>query len=72
MPWEEISQGMQAAARGVQLWRELRRELPGHDAPPSQCETVGCRNDARYCAICYDAASKARISNVNIVRGGRR
>ena len=72
MPWEEISQGMQAAARGLQLWRELRRELPSDGAPSSQCEANGCRNDARYCAICYDAAGKVRVSKVNIVRGGLR
>ena len=72
MPWEEISEGMRAMATGLQLWRDLRQALPDNGVPPGQCETDGCRNDAGYCAICYDAASKMRISNVNIVRGGRR
>ena len=72
MPWEEVSQGMQAMARGLRLWRELRQSLPNDGVPPGQCATDGCRNDAKYCAICYDAASRVKISNVNIVRGGRR
>ncbi len=74
MAWEEISQGMQAMTTGLQLWRDLRQTFPGGDGdtPPIQCETNGCRNDARYCAICYEAAGKMKVSNINIVRGGRR
>ena len=52
MPWEEVSQGSQAMATGLRLWRELRQALPGDGVPLSQCKTDGYRNDARYCAIC--------------------
>ena len=72
MPWEEISEGMRAMATGLQLWRELRMPLGDDGGPSEQCLTDGCRNDAKYCAICYEAAGRMKISNVNILRGGRR
>ena len=71
MAWEEISQGMHTMATGLRLWRDLRQAFGSSDSGQSgRCKTDGCRNDAAYCAICYEAAGRVRISNVNIVRGG--